>query len=231
NKMIIGLKSGIAAIECINDNSQIEWLNKSFPNDPEQRLNDAKADKFGCIWFGSISTVDESRPIGKLMRLNLKTGNIEIIDEGYTVTNGPAFNQSQTIMLHNDSGRQITYRFDLDARTGSVINKTIWRKFSSEEGYPDGMSFDSNGHIWIAHWGVGRVVQYNLKGEVLLIVQLPVKNVTNICFGGAELNRLFVTSASSKLGDEFAKDCEYDGAVFEITGTNAKGFEGSLPII
>jgi sugar lactone lactonase YvrE len=230
-KLLLGLKSGIAIVDSIDNSSEIEWVNRSFPNDPEQRLNDAKADRFGRIWYGSISVIDESKPVGRLARLNFTDNQLEIIDEGYEVTNGPAFNKSQTIMLHNDSRKQITYLFDIDVNTGEVLNKRIWKTYSVEEGFPDGMSFDNNEHIWIAHWGVGRVVQYNLEGEILIEVQFPVKNVTNVCFGGANLDRLFVSTASGKLGNESAEDSEFDGAIFEIFGVKAKGFENSLPII
>lgn len=230
-KLLLGLKSGIAIIDSIDKASEIEWVNRSFPNDPEQRLNDAKADRFGRVWYGAISLIDESRPVGRLARMNFAKDQLDIIDAGYEVANGPAFNKSQTIMLHNDSRKQITYIFDIDAITGDAINKKIWKTYSLEEGFPDGMSFDDNEHIWIAHWGVGKVVQYNLEGEILTEVQLPVTNVTNVCFGGTNLDRLFVSSASGKLGNESSENSEYDGAIFEILGVNARGFENSLPVI
>lgn len=230
-KFLLGLKSGIAIVDSIDNASEVEWVNRSFPNDPEQRLNDAKADRFGRVWYGSISVVDESRPVGRLARMNFTNDQLHIIDMDYEVTNGPAFNKSQTIMLHNDSRKQITYIFDIEAKTGDAINKRIWKTYSLEEGFPDGMSFDDNENIWIAHWGVGKVVQYNLEGVILTEVKLPVMNVTNVCFGGPKLDRLFVSSASGKLGNGSAVNSEFDGAIFEILGVNARGFENSLPVI
>lgn len=230
-KLLLGLKSGLAVLDDIQDSGQIEWVDRSFPNDPEQRLNDAKADRFGRLWYGSISTIDESKPVGRLARMSFINNQLDIIDEGYEVPNGPAFNKSQTVMLHNDSRKQLTYRFDIDENTGDVLNKRIWKKYNLDEGFPDGMCFDTNENIWIAHWGVGKVVQYNIVGEILTQVQLPVKNVTNICFGGANLDRIFVSTASGKLGNETAEDSEFDGAIFEIFGVNAKGIENSLPVI
>ena len=231
HKLLLGLKSGIAIVDSIDNASEIEWVNRSFPNDPEQRLNDAKADRFGRVWYGAISVIDESRPGGRLARMNFTNDQLDIIDAGYEVTNGPAFNKSQTIMLHNDSRKQITYLFDIDPTTGDAMNKRIWKTYSLDEGFPDGMSFDDNEHIWIAHWGVGKVVQYNLEGQKLTEVQLPVKNVTNVCFGGANFDRLFVSSASGTIGNESAENSEFDGAIFEILGVNARGFENSLPVI
>lgn len=231
HKLLLGLKSGIAIVDSIDNASEIEWVNRSFPNDPEQRLNDAKADRFGRVWYGAISVIDESTPVGRLARMNFTNDQLDIIDAGYEVTNGPAFNKSQTIMLHNDSRKQITYLFDIDPTTGDAMNKRIWKTYSLDEGFPDGMSFDDNEHIWIAHWGVGKVVQYNLEGQKLTEVQLPVKNVTNVCFGGANLDRLFVSSASGTIGNESAENSEFDGAIFEILGVNARGFENSLPVI
>ena len=105
----------------------IHWINKTFPGKIDQRLNDAKIDKFGRLWFGSISCVDESMPVGSLATLDIQKNNLEIIDTNYKVTNGPAFNYENTLMLHNDSANRITYIFQLDKQNGQVLNKSVWR--------------------------------------------------------------------------------------------------------
>lgn len=229
DKVIIGLKSGIAELRFFDFNDSIVRINNEFPNQDNLRLNDAKVDKYGRIWYGSISIIDESLPVGTLVRLSIKNNKLDIIDTNYTVTNGPAFNLENTIMLHNDSGNRITYKFDLDKITGEVINKSIWKKYKTDEGYPDGINFDSDENIWIAHWGVGKVCKYNIDGMLLQEIQFPTPNVTNICFGGNDLNRMFVTSAFRSFDNADNFNVEYDGVVYEVLGTNSKGINSHYP--
>jgi len=229
NMILIGLKSGVAQFNFFEKNDTLEWIYIGFPEKYNQRLNDAKIDKMGRLRFGSISCVDESNPVGSLARLNFKDNNFEIIDKNYKVTNGPAFNLDNTIMLHNDSGNKITYKFHLDKDTGEIIDKSIWRIYNEDEGYPDGINFDSDENVWIAHWGAGKVCKYDLEGKLLQSISVPTPNVTNICFGGKDLSRLFVTTASNIIDNSNKKKSQFEGAIFEIIGTGAFGLKNHYP--
>lgn len=228
DKIIIGLKQGIAFVRFFEIHESIIWFTKEFPGQIDLRLNDAKVDKFGNLWLGSISSIDESKAVGSLARVNFIDNKIDIIDTNYKVTNGPAFNDENTIMLHNDSGKKITYIFKLNKYNGDIINKSIWRTYSEEEGYPDGINFDTDGNVWIAHWGVGKVCKYNIEGKLLQSISIPTPNVTNLCFGGKDLNRIFVTTASNNFDTDNIVS-EFDGAIFEIIGTNSKGLRSYFP--
>ena len=230
DKIIIGLKYGIASVRFFEINEPIIWLTKEFPGQNDLRLNDAKIDKFGRLWFGSISSIDESLAVGTLARYNFKDKKLDIIDTNYKVTNGPAFNFENTIMLHNDSSNRVTYIFKLDENSGEIINKSIWRTYSEQDGYPDGMNFDTDGNVWIAHWGVGKICKYNIEGKLLQSISIPTPNVTNLCFGGKDLNRIFVTTASNNFDNPDKIGSAFDGVIFEIIGTNAKGLESHFPI-
>ena len=228
-KILVGLKSGVAICNFFEMNDEILWVNRAFPGKIDQRLNDAKIDKFGRLWYGSISSLDESLPVGSLARLNFQENIVEIIDTNYKVTNGPAFNNENTLMLHNDSANRITYIFQLDKLNGQILNRSVWRTYTEEEGYPDGMNFDSDENVWIAHWGVGKVCKYDIEGNLLQSISLPTPNVTNLCFGGKDLNRLFVTTASNNLNNPNKINASYDGAIFEIIGTKANGVTSHFP--
>lgn len=229
DSILVGFKSGIAYMRFFDPDFPIVWVNKDFPGRDDLRLNDAKVDKFGRIWYGSISTYDENLNVGALVRYDFESKTLKNIDSNYKVTNGPAFNSDNSIMLHNDSGNRITYKFVLDTLTGEIINKFIWKVYGIEYGYPDGMNFDSEDNVWIAHWGVGKVCKYNLEGNLLQEIKLPTPNITNVCFGGKDLSRIFVTSAAPVLNNTENIKTIYDGAVFEILGANVKGVKNNLP--
>jgi sugar lactone lactonase YvrE len=225
--VILGLKSGIALLDPFIETSPIVWVDKSFPVGRDQRLNDAKCDERGRIWYGSLSESDESRPVGCLASYEASRRASIIVERGYRVTNGPAFDMGCRVMLHNDSGLRRTYRYEYDLEAGEAKNRVLWKQFSEDDGSPDGMNFDAEGRVWIAHWGTGRVCRYSFAGERLLSIEMPTSNVTNVCFGGRGLDRLFITSATRGLNPAQNKSQTHAGALFEIAGLDVRGLPSS----
>lgn len=133
-------------------------------------------------------------------------------------------------MLHTDSGRRTIYAFDLDASAGQLSNKRVWKVFTEAEGYPDGMCFDAEGCVWVAHWGGGCVSRFDMDGTLLNRVSLPTSNVTNVCFGGVGLDRLFVSTARVGLTPEQLQAQPDAGNLFEIVNPGVKGLP-SLPAV
>lgn len=73
------------------------------------------------------------------------------------------------------------------------------------------MTVDADGHLWVAHWGGGRISRFTPGGKLDRSIALPARQVTNICFAGDELDRMFVSSAATGLPES-----DYDGAFFEV---------------
>lgn len=204
---VIGLKSGFATL-CL-DPFEVFPVGNPEPDRPGNRLNDAKADLTGRIWAGSKDDRDNERPIGALYRLDpgFKWSRQ---DDGYLCTNGPAFSRDGKTMYHADSGRRIVFAFDIND-AGDLSNKRNFIEFDPSWGYPDGMTTDVDGGIWIAHWGGARITRFHSDGTVDRSITMPATNITSVAFGGANLDRMFVTSA--------AFGCEgepHAGALFEV---------------
>jgi sugar lactone lactonase YvrE len=68
-------------------------------------------------------------------------------------------------------------------------------RFAEAEGYPDGMTVDAEGCLWVAHWEGGRVSRFAPDGTRLEAMALPAAKVTSCAFGGEGLRTLFVTTA------------------------------------
>jgi sugar lactone lactonase YvrE len=217
---IAGFKSGIARLQL--EPLSIEPLGNPHPESPHHRLNDAKADRLGRIWFGSMDDREHSDD-GCFYRLDPDL-RWHCVDEGYRVPNGPTFSADGRYLYHADSARRVVYRFDLGA-DGSLRNQTVFVRFPEAWGYPDGMSTDAEGGIWIAHWGAGRVSRFTPGGELDRFVRLPASQITSCAFAGPELERMFVTSAAIGLSDE-----PLAGGLFEVdpgvAGLPAQAFAG-----
>jgi len=219
---LLGMQSGIVRASLATSSEvPIKEVNVVRPfSDPALRLNDAKADSLGAIWAGSLNNDDENRSDGALFRFD-QTGQLHVLDEGYKVANGPAISPDGTWMLHTDSARSLIYRFDISSDGSRIFGKKIWKKFGGDEGHPDGMTFDIEGCVWVAHWAGGCVSRFDAEGRLLRRIHLPVSRITNVCFGGASLDRLFVTTAIPD-----GKKGAFDGSLLEIDSKGVRGLPG-----
>lgn len=225
DSLLAGLQSGFARLCASGSGWQVEWVRRVFEQRPGLRLNDAKADASGAIWAGSLNNDDESRNDGQLFRLAID-GGIDVHDDGYAVANGPAIRPDGRLMLHTDSARRTIFAFDLDVDGGTVARKRVWKTFTQAEGYPDGMTFDAEGCVWVAHWGAARVSRFSATGQLMRQVQLPASQVTNVAFGGDRLDRLFVSTASIGLEPQRLATEPLAGALFEIDAEGVTGLAG-----
>ena len=215
---IAGLMSGFAEVTL--EPLTIKHIATPYPHEPENRLNDAKADDRGRIWAGSMH-----KPITKVSggfyRLNTDLSWQEV-DGPYKIANGPTFSADHATVYHTDTGKNEIYVFDVI--DGELANKTLWLTFPEDWGGPDGMTTDAQGGIWIAHWGPGKVTRFNPDATVDFSIDLPAKQITSLCFAGDALDRVFVTSASENLPED-----REGGTLFEIPSDLLRGHTGLEP--
>ncbi len=221
--LLLGLQGGFAraTLEALDTP---DWLARPFAEGSTLRLNDAKADASGAVWGGSLNHGHEDRPEGVLFRLGTD-GELRTVDAGYRVANGPALRGDGRLLLHTDSPLRSIYAFDLDVAGGEVTGKRIWKRFDEAEGYPDGMCFDAERCVWVAHWGGSCVSRFDPDGALLRRWTLPTPHITNVCFAGPGLDRVFVTSAAVGSSGFSAPEQACAGDLFEIDGGGVKGLQ------
>jgi sugar lactone lactonase YvrE len=190
-----------------------ETIGQPEPDYPDNRFNDAKADAAGRIWAGTMDD-NEREASGALYRLDPDLEWYRM-DRGYTVTNGPAISPDQRRLYHTDTFEGTVYAFDL-ADNGKLSNKRAFVTIPEGDGYPDGMTCDAEGGLWVAHWGGWRVTRFTPGGEVDRVIEMPVAQVTSCTFGGPDLDRLYVTSASVGLDEEDREEQPLAGGLFEV---------------
>lgn len=203
--LIGGFQDGAASITL--DPLMVGERSDPEPHLPGNRMNDGKADRHGAIWCGTMDMAEENAT-GSLYRLD-PTGEWQVMDSGYQVPNGPAFSPCGNWFYHSDTGRRIIYRFEFDEN--GARDRQEFVRFSEDEGHPDGMTTDTEGFLWVAHWGGGRITRFAPDGTRDRSIELPAKQITNIAFAGEKLDRMFVTSAATGLPES-----EFDGALFEV---------------
>ncbi|PWC96508.1 SMP-30/gluconolactonase/LRE family protein [Azospirillum sp. TSO5] len=197
-----------------------EEIARIEPDMPGNRLNDGKADRQGRLWVGSMDDAEEA-PAGSFYRID-HDGSVTRVDQGYTVANGPALSPDGRTIYHTDSAARTVYAFAIGA-DGGLSGKRVHIRFTEADGYPDGMTCDAEGGLWIAHWDGARVSRFRPDGTLDRVIALPVSRVTSCVFAGPDLDRMFITTAAHGRDEE-----PLAGALFEcdpgVRGLPACGF-------
>jgi xylono-1,5-lactonase len=201
-----------------------ETIGQPEPDYPDNRFNDAKADNAGRIWAGTMDDA-EREASGALYRLDPDL-DWQRMDRGYVVTNGPAFSPDYRRLYHSDTVAGTIYVFDLSP-DGKLSDKRVFATIPEGDGYPDGMTCDAEGGLWVAHWNGWRLTRFTPEGAVDRVIEMPVSKVTSCTFGGSDFDRLYVTSASIGLSEQQRADQPLAGGLFEID-VGVKGFPAGL---
>ncbi|MBR6571894.1 MAG: SMP-30/gluconolactonase/LRE family protein [Clostridia bacterium] len=166
---------------------------------PLVRSNDGKCDPAGRFWCGTSDQLDGALK-GELYCLPGDGRCIRMLD-GLACANGLAFSGDQVYFI--DSPRRRVEQYTLDEETMTLRDMRIAVAISPEYGVPDGMTMDEEGMLWVAHWGGGFVGRYDPRtGELLAKVMVPASQSSSCCFGGEDMQTLFITSAGIGRDDE-----------------------------
>ena len=178
----------------------------------DNRLNDGAVDGSGRLWFGTMHDPEEAAT-GSLYRLDGLADPItpRLMDTGYTVSNGPAFDPARRRLYHTDSAARRIYAFDLSA-DGTPTSKRLFAEL--DHGFPDGMAVDAAGTLWVALWAGGGVQRFRPDGSRDGFVPFPCDQVTKIAFGDPDLRTAFVSTARKGLDDDALRRQPLAGGLF-----------------
>ena len=182
---------------------------------PLNRFNDGKCDPKGRFWAGSMH-LEELEGEGSLYVLDTDLQTTKKIDET-TISNGLAWSPDNQYFYFTDTPTMKIVRYEYNLHTGEIKNPEPVIHFPESEGYPDGMTIDGEGMLWIAHWSGNRVSRWNPEtGEQILSINIPALNVTSCTFGGEDLSELYITTARKGMTEEELEKFPLSGGVFRV---------------
>jgi len=163
---------------------------------PDNRFNDGAVGPDGRFWAGTMReqvNLDGPAP-GSLYRLDAQQMVEKLVSELH-ISNGLGWSPDRTCFYLADSPRRTIYRWAYDAASGGIANRRVWVHSPDEPGVPDGLTVDAEGCVWCAQWGGWKLIRYDLDGQAMLEIRLPVAYPTSCAFGGPNLDELYITSA------------------------------------
>jgi sugar lactone lactonase YvrE len=193
---------------------QLTPLAEIEPESLNTRLNDGRCDSAGNLWIGTMDN-GLAAPTGSLYRVGAD-GSVHRQFGDVIVSNTVAFSPDQRTMYFSDTRRFITWAFDRNPDDGSISNRRIFVDHRANRERPDGACVDSDGALWVAIFGGGRVDRYTRQGRLDRRIALPVTNPTCVCFGGPKYQTLFITTARKFLSAEVLQNEPLAGSVLAI---------------
>jgi sugar lactone lactonase YvrE len=178
------------------------WAGRIIAEAPARdgvRFNDASVDPAGRVWVGSMD-IKEKEPLGTLYRLDTG-GTLTPVVKGATVSNGIGWSPDGTRMYYNDSPMRRIDMFDYDQATGEAYQGRMFADLSGADGFPDGLTVDADGYVWVAMFAGGALRRFTPAGHQDAVIPLPVSQPTSCAFGGPGMADLFVTTAYRDLSE------------------------------
>ncbi|WP_405908849.1 MULTISPECIES: SMP-30/gluconolactonase/LRE family protein [unclassified Streptomyces] len=186
--LVVNLRDGVG----IYDFTGFRWLHRDVV--PGRRGNDAAVAPDGSLWTGTMR-YDEAPGGGTLSRI-APDGTAATVLDDVAVSNGTGWSPDGRLMYYIDSPTRSIDVFDVDADQLPVNRRQL---ASVDEGFPDGLTVDADGCVWVALWDGGAVRRYTPDGQLDRVIELPVLRPTACAFGGADLTDLYITTARTGL--------------------------------
>jgi sugar lactone lactonase YvrE len=217
---VVSLQRGFHLLDFAS--GEVTLIHDPEPDRPMNRLNDGKVDRRGRFFAGSMDTMEEG-PSGGLYRLD-PDFSVTRIDSGIICSNGPCWSPDGKTFYFADTWTGEIWAYDYDNASGKVSNRrTFARVDTSGGGAADGATVDAEGCVWQALVYDSKLIRYTPDGEVDRVIEMPVRKVTSVAFGGPDMDVLYVTSMGKPPLPRFPGDGQQRGSLFAITGLGIRG--------
>jgi gluconolactonase len=170
--------------------------------------NDVVVKSDGSIWFSDPSYGIDSDYEGdaapseigaqRVYRVDATSGAISVVASDFVQPNGLAFSPDESLLYivdtgatHRIDGPHHVRRFSVGAN-GALTGGEVFA--TCPIGLYDGLRVDVHGNLWLS---AGDGVHCHAPDGTLLGKVLIPESVSNLCFGGAKRNRMFICGTTS----------------------------------
>ncbi|MBE3014784.1 SMP-30/gluconolactonase/LRE family protein [Microbispora sp. NEAU-D428] len=180
------------------------------PAGQSRRLNDAGVDPAGRFLVGTLS-LDGPSQRETLVRVEAD-GRLTELDGDLRLSNGLAWSADGRALYSVDTGRHTVFVRDYDPATGAAGERRVHLRV--DDGLPDGIALDAEGHLWVAVWEIGEVRRYAPDTTLTERIPVPAPHTSSVAFAGEDLRTLVITTASAELTDDRRRTHPDSGRLF-----------------
>jgi L-arabinonolactonase len=184
------------------------------------RMNDGRTDRAGRFVAGSL-VMGRNEKLGALYQVDAR-GKVQMIDKGFAICNGTCFSPDGRWLYFTDSRTRKIMRYPYAMASGQAGAPVVFIDTEPLGSAADGATVDSEGHLWTALVEIGKMARFTPQGKLERLIDMPVRHVTCPCFGGPDLDILYVTSISNS-GNALKDDHPDAGALFAVYDTGVRG--------
>jgi sugar lactone lactonase YvrE len=218
-ELIIASQSGIALLDPAT--GRRTPLASPEAHLPDNRFNDGKCDPAGRFLAGTMDNA-EVEASGSLYSLS-PNGTFKTLLTGVRISNGLAWSPDHRTLYFIDTPTRKVMAYMYDLATGDISQPREAVHITDGMGWPDGMTSDMDGNLWIAMWGGAALTKWDpASGRLLQTIPIPALNVTSCAFGGENMTDLYVTSARKEMNNEQLSQYPLTGGLFRLR-TSVKG--------
>jgi L-arabinonolactonase len=217
-RLLVALASEFSYLDLAN--GRLEKVASVTHVEEKIRMNDGRTDRAGRFVVGSL-VMGRNEKLGALYQVDAG-GKVQVLDKGFAISNGTCFSPEGHWLYFTDSRTRKIMRYPYDTATGHTGAPTVFIDTEQLGSAGDGATVDCEGYVWTALVEIGKMGRFTPEGKLDRLIDMPVRFVTCPCFGGPNLDILYVTSISNS-GNALKDDHPDAGALFAVHGTGVRG--------
>jgi xylono-1,5-lactonase len=132
---------------------------------------------------------------GEIWRIPL-AGEPEPVADGVLWANGIGFSPDGRGAYGSDYARKCVLAWDVE-EDGTLSSPRTFADMAA--GSADGLAVDEGGGVWVAAGEAARIARFTSDGSLDRELDVPGPFVSSLCFGGADMRDVFITTGDGKL--------------------------------
>ncbi|RJP61061.1 MAG: hypothetical protein C4539_20270 [Ignavibacteriales bacterium] len=181
---------GKGAILKFNKDGNCELVTDGYLGKKFNRPNDLAFDKNGNLYFTDPKSYDKNIPDGVVYKINKKNKKVSVAYSGLCFPNGIAFSKDGKKLFVCESAKERVLQFKI--KKDGTLTKPV-EFIHLPGGDPDGIAFDVEGNLYIAHFGGQAIIVVKPDGSIKEKITTPGKKPSNVEFAGKDLKTLYIT--------------------------------------
>ena len=180
----------------ISSEGTIEVYADGYEGEKFNRPNDLTFDKNGNLFFTDPKSYDKNILDGRIFLVYTNTKGAKLLEDSLAFPNGINISPIDGKLYVCESAKQKIVRYTI-TKENKLVDKQDFVEMPG--GDPDGIEFDVNGNLFVAHFGGKAVYIFSPEGVLLQKIETPGSKPTNLEFGDEDYKTLYLTEVETNV--------------------------------